>query len=63
MIRVSSHNTGEFTYNGIDRIDSDGGYTPDNIVACCKKCNIAKSDMTTDDFLAWIRRISLYQKM
>ncbi len=29
-------------YNGIDRVDNDIGYELDNIVTCCKTCNIKK---------------------
>lgn len=31
-------------YNGVDRVDSSGDYTEDNTVACCGKCNAAKSN-------------------
>lgn len=47
-----------FIYNGIDRIDNSKGYTLDNIVTCCKRCNIAKNDMTKDDFLNLCRAIA-----
>jgi 5-methylcytosine-specific restriction endonuclease McrA len=33
-----------YTYNGIDRKDNKQGYTPANVVACCKRCNQIKSD-------------------
>lgn len=38
------------SYNGIDRIDSSGDYTPANTVSCCKHCNAAKSDQTLAQF-------------
>jgi hypothetical protein len=43
-------------YNGIDRIDSSGDYTPENTAACCRCCNAAKSDMPHDIFVqsAWL---------
>ena len=46
--------------NGIDRIDSNKGYTIDNVVACCKYCNTAKSTMTQEEFKQWIKRIYEY---
>lgn len=30
---------------GLDRVDSDKGYEISNIVPCCSRCNMAKSDM------------------
>jgi len=43
--------------NGIDRVDSDLGYTKENSVTCCKYCNFAKHTMSEDDFYKWIRRV------
>ena len=43
--------------NGIDRVDSNIGYTKENSVACCKYCNFAKHTMSEDDFYKWIRRV------
>ena len=51
---------GGFPHNGIDRIDSTMGYVPGNCVPCCKTCNYAKSDMTVEQFRAWLRRIHLH---
>ena len=48
---------GEYTYNGIDRIDNNKGYTIDNIVPCCKRCNIAKNNSTLQKFQDWIKRV------
>ena len=44
-------------HNGIDRIDSSLGYTFENCVSCCKRCNLGKNDLSQSDFLAWIRRV------
>jgi hypothetical protein len=48
---------GNFTYNGLDRVDSNKGHTPDNIVPCCTDCNKAKLTMTKEDFLSLIKLI------
>ena len=54
--KKSANNTGDFSYNGIDRIDNDNGYIDGNIVTCCKICNYAKNTMSYDDFLSWIKK-------
>jgi hypothetical protein len=46
-----------FEYNGLDRIDSSKPHTEDNIVPCCVNCNIAKSDMTLEEFRVWLKRV------
>lgn len=48
-------------YNGIDRVDNNKGYDMDNIVACCRTCNVAKNNQTKDDFLKWVKRLTLHQ--
>lgn len=40
--------------NGLDRVNSALGYTSENVVTCCKYCNRAKSDMSSDDFKKWV---------
>lgn len=50
-----------FTYNGIDRVDNTKGYTPDNVVACCKTCNNAKKNMSVEEFLNWADRVWMHQ--
>lgn len=48
----------EFVYvNGIDRINSDLGYVLENVVPCCKYCNIAKNIMSDNEFKIWIEKI------
>lgn len=50
--------TGEFVYNGIDRLDNSIGYTVDNCVPCCDMCNTAKNNKTKDEFITWAKRIA-----
>jgi hypothetical protein len=61
-VHRSPHGTGDFTYNGIDKIDSGKGYTVNNVVSCCKKCNFAKSNMSQGEFIKWIRKVYLHLK-
>lgn len=44
-------------YNGIDRIDNTKGYTIENTTACCKRCNMAKNDLSMEEFKNLIKRI------
>lgn len=53
----SCQSRSEYVYNGIDRVDNKIGYNKDNIVPCCKICNIAKSNMTLVDFKSWVGRL------
>jgi hypothetical protein len=46
-----------FRYNGVDRVDNEQGYTPDNTVSCCAPCNMMKRGMAVNDFLAHVKRI------
>ena len=42
---------------GLDRIDSSKGYQIDNVVSCCRICNVMKSDLSKDDFMNQINKI------
>jgi hypothetical protein len=46
-----------YVYNGIDRADSDLGYTWENCVACCGDCNKAKMALSMEEFAELIERI------
>lgn len=46
-----------FYYNGIDRIDSKRGYSIDNCVPCCAKCNYMKRTYEKEEFFSHIKLI------
>lgn len=45
-------------FNGIDRIDNALGYTGDNVVSCCVRCNYAKHTMGQAEFLDLVQKIA-----
>lgn len=49
--------------NGIDRVNSGGGYTNTNTVPCCYICNLMKRKMGKFEFLAHIKKICLKFKL
>ena len=54
--RVGREN-GQYSYNGLDRVDNSEGYTTSNVVTCCSICNWAKLDKNLNDFKEWIRNV------
>ncbi len=57
LFSTNRHKTDTFRYNGLDRVDSSKGYTPDNVVSCCKLCNVMKADLSVTRFQEQIERI------
>ncbi len=53
----NKNKTDYILYNGLDRVDNALGYTPDNIVTCCKHCNRAKMSLSKNQFLQLINDI------
>lgn len=43
--------------NGIDRIDSNKGYSIDNCVPCCNTCNLMKNTLSKEVFLDKVSQI------
>jgi hypothetical protein len=46
-----------FYWQGLDRLDNDEGYTEENTVPCCRRCNVAKNDQSFDEFVEHIDKI------
>ena len=57
QISKTSNNTGDYIYNGIDRLDNTQGYTLDNCVPCCEVCNRAKLTRTESEFRSWVIQV------
>lgn len=53
---------GDLKYNGIDRIDSSIGYRTFNTVSCCKHCNFAKNNRSTQEFISWAQQVVVHTK-
>lgn len=47
------------TMNGIDRIDSNKGYTFDNCIPCCTTCNRMKLNLPVDVFVKQCTKVSV----
>jgi hypothetical protein len=47
-----------FLYNGIDRVNSKLGYVKENCVPCCGWCNIAKFDLSPEEFILNCRLVA-----
>lgn len=61
QIHSNVHWNGSYIYNGIDRNNNALGYTVENSVPCCKRCNIAKMDTEEKDFLEHVRKVYLFR--
>lgn len=46
--------------NGIDRLDNNLGYLKDNIVACCRVCNMMKNTLNEATFILMCSHIANY---
>ena len=53
---------GNFIYTGVDRKDSNAGYSIGNCVTCCKTCNFAKNDVPYDEFIAYLNKLVLFRQ-
>ena len=48
---------GSIIVSGIDRLDNNKGYTEENCVSSCKRCNYKKGADSHDDFIQWIKSV------
>lgn len=58
QVRTLKSCMGSFVYTGIDRVDNALGYTPENSVPCCTKCNLWKGKLSHDEFVSHLTRIA-----
>lgn len=49
--------------NGVDRYENDLGYTPSNLVPCCKICNTKKLQLDGDEFINKAIQVSIAQNL
>lgn len=49
-------------FNGIDRKNSSLGYTKENSVSCCRRCNMSKHTSSPEEFLEHCKKIYLHKK-
>lgn len=49
--------------NGVDRVENDKGYTKDNCVPCCTKCNLMKHKFSVQEFLDHVARIYAFNQL
>ena len=60
--KTTDNRNGEWYYTGIDRYDNTKGYTLENSVPCCKKCNAIKTNMSIDELAAQIEKIYAHKE-
>ena len=60
LINSDCYYCGKENCRGVDRVNSNEGYTPENVTPCCGICNRMKLNLTEHNFFAMIKRI--YEK-
>ncbi len=55
--QISKYGCGDFSHNGIDRVNNDLGYSIENCVPCCVNCNRLKSTESKEGFLEWVEKV------
>jgi len=50
-------------FNGLDRLNPNEGYVKDNVVSCCKTCNIAKSTLTAHEYIEHCRKVLTFRSL
>ena len=60
---ASAKENGSFIYNGLDRVDNSLPHILTNVVPCCKWCNYAKRERTTQEFEEWIDKLIIRRQI
>lgn len=60
--KLTKNKTRTSARNGIDRRDNSIGYSRENTVSCCSTCNYAKREMSSEQFVAWAKRVASHSK-
>lgn len=47
-----------YVYTGMDRVKNEEGYTKENVVTCCIKCNRMKHKLGQNEFFEHVRKIA-----
>lgn len=61
--RMATRVNGQILVNGIDRVDTTKGYTLNNCVTSCHKCNLAKGQMGWQEWVDWTNQLTSYQNL
>ena len=59
-IYTRTFHNGAIPMNGIDRLDSEKGYTEINCVSCCRICNFMKKELSYNKFIEHVAKIHNY---
>lgn len=62
VVDLKRNGYGTYTYNGIDRLDNNKGYTKENAIAACGMCNMMKRHYSKEQFLHHIALILEHQQ-
>lgn len=54
---------GNYIYNGVDQKVPGRGYTIDNVLPACEKCNFAKRDYSYEEFIIYLERIVKFRSI
>ena len=54
---------GTYVYNGVDRLDSEVGYTTENCVPACKAANMAKQSLSEAEFIQLCKEVAQHHQV
>ncbi len=55
--KCNKSTNGVFVYNGLDRVQNEIGYVPDNVVPCCRRCNYVKATLSVSELVTHCKKI------